>query len=83
MGAGARPNGRRRDQYHREGRNYGWPRVSYGVNYDGTPVGNGKATMDGVTDQSGAWTPSIAPSGMAFTPAISFRAGKAAFSTVR
>ena len=48
------------------GRNYGWPRVSYGVNYDGTPVGNGKATMDGVTDPIWHWTPSIAPSGMAF-----------------
>jgi aldose sugar dehydrogenase len=40
--------------------------VSYGVNYDGTPVGNGKATMDGVTDPIWHWTPSIAPSGMAF-----------------
>jgi len=49
-----------------KGRNYGWPRVSYGVNYDGTPVGNGKATMDGVTDPIWHWTPSIAPSGMAF-----------------
>jgi len=49
-----------------KGRNYGWPRVSYGVNYDGTPVGNGKATMDGVTDPIWYWTPSIAPSGMAF-----------------
>ena len=49
-----------------KGRNYGWPRVSYGVNYDGTPVGNGKATMDGVTDPVWHWTPSIAPSGMAF-----------------
>jgi glucose/arabinose dehydrogenase len=49
-----------------KGRNYGWPRVSYGVNYDGSPVGNGKATMDGVTDPVWHWTPSIAPSGMAF-----------------
>ena len=24
------------------GRNYGWPRVSYGVNYDGTPVGTAR-----------------------------------------
>ena len=31
-----------------KGKNYGWPLVSYGRNYDGTPVGNGKATMDGV-----------------------------------
>ena len=25
-----------------KGKNYGWPVVSYGVNYDGTPVGTGK-----------------------------------------
>jgi glucose/arabinose dehydrogenase len=49
-----------------KGKNYGWPLVSYGLNYDGTPVGTGKATMDGVTDPLWHWTPSIAPSGMAF-----------------
>ena len=49
-----------------KGHNYGWPRVSYGVNYDGTAVGNGRATMEGVTDPLWHWTPSIAPSGMAF-----------------
>jgi len=49
-----------------KGRNYGWPLVSYGVNYGGTPVGTGKATMEGVTDPIWHWTPSIAPSGMAF-----------------
>jgi aldose sugar dehydrogenase len=49
-----------------KGRNYGWPLVSYGVNYDGTPVGNGKATMEGVAGPIWHWTPSIAPSGMAF-----------------
>src|SRR5215467_4507899 len=49
-----------------KGRNYGWPLVSYGVNYDGTPVGSGKTTMDGVVDPIWHWTPSIAPSGMAF-----------------
>jgi aldose sugar dehydrogenase len=49
-----------------KGNNYGWPIVSYGVNYDGTPVGNGKATTEGVTDPIWHWTPSIAPSGMAF-----------------
>ena len=49
-----------------KGKNYGWPLVSYGRNYNGTPVGNGKATMDGVADPLWHWTPSIAPSGMAF-----------------
>jgi aldose sugar dehydrogenase len=49
-----------------KGHNYGWPLVSYGVNYDRTPVGSGKTTMQGVTDPIWHWTPSIAPSGMAF-----------------
>jgi len=49
-----------------KGRNYGWPLVSYGVNYDDTPVGKGKTTMDGVVDPIWHWTPSIAPSGMTF-----------------
>ena len=49
-----------------KGRNYGWPLVSYGLNYDGSPVGTGKATMAGVTNPLWHWTPSIAPSGMAF-----------------
>jgi len=48
------------------GHNYGWPLVSYGVNYGGTPVGTGKAKMDGVDDPLWHWTPSIAPSGMTF-----------------
>jgi len=49
-----------------KGANYGWPAVSFGRNYDGTPVGTGKAHMEGVTDPVWHWTPSIAPSGMAF-----------------
>lgn len=48
------------------GKNYGWPKVSYGVNYDGSPVGTGKPRMEGVTDPVWHWTPSIAPSGMTF-----------------
>jgi glucose/arabinose dehydrogenase len=49
-----------------KGENYGWPLVSYGVNYDGTPVGTGKAQAAGVQAPVWHWTPSIAPSGMAF-----------------
>ena len=48
------------------GKNYGWPVVSYGVNYDGTPVGTGKQQAAGMEDPLWHWTPSIAPSGMAF-----------------
>jgi len=49
-----------------KGKNYGWPVVSYGVNYDGTPVGTGKSSAPGMTEPLWHWTPSIAPSGMAF-----------------
>ncbi len=48
------------------GRNYGWPVVSHGVNYDGTPVGTGKAHQYGMVDPLHQWTPVIAPSGMIF-----------------
>jgi aldose sugar dehydrogenase len=48
------------------GKNYGWPVISFGVNYDGTPVGSGKAEMAGMEQPIKYWVPSIAPSGMAF-----------------
>mgnify|MGYP000229959359 CR=1 FL=1 len=48
-----------------KGANYGWPLVTHGVDYTGLPIGRGK-TMPGVTDPLWVWTPSIAPSGMAF-----------------
>jgi len=48
------------------GKNYGWPVISFGVNYDGTPVGSGKSAMPGMEQPIKYWVPSIAPSGMAF-----------------
>jgi glucose/arabinose dehydrogenase len=48
------------------GKNYGWPIVSYGVNYDGTPVGSGKQRGPGFEDPIYQWTPVIAASGLAF-----------------
>jgi len=59
-----------------KGHNYGWPLVSYGVNYDGTPVGTGRAKMEGVDDPLWHWTPSIAPSGMTFYTGELFSAWK-------
>jgi glucose/arabinose dehydrogenase len=58
----------------RAGKDYGWPDVSYGVQYDArqadgrknVPVGNGKSAMEGVEQPIYFWAPSIAPSGMAF-----------------
>ncbi|MFO0994629.1 MAG: PQQ-dependent sugar dehydrogenase [Hyphomicrobiales bacterium] len=48
------------------GKNYGWPIISYGVNYDGSPVGSGEAKAEGMQDPLYQWTPVIAPSGMMF-----------------
>jgi glucose/arabinose dehydrogenase len=50
------------------GGNYGWPVVSYGENYDGTPVGSGEAHHEpkGFTPPRYYWDPVIAPSGMTF-----------------
>lgn len=50
----------------RAGRNYGWPVVTYGVNYGiGTRIGEG-TSKPGVEHPLHYWVPSIAPSGMAF-----------------
>ena len=58
------------------GKNYGWPLVSFGVNYDGSPVGTGKAEAPGIEPPIWHWTPSIAPSGMAFYTGDLFPAWK-------
>lgn len=49
----------------RKGKNYGWPLVTYGLNYDSTPITD-KTEMEGVESSIHYWSPSIAPSGMAF-----------------
>ncbi|WP_420475775.1 PQQ-dependent sugar dehydrogenase [Noviherbaspirillum sp. ST9] len=47
------------------GKNYGWPVISYGEHYGGGKVGVGSAKA-GLEQPVHYWTPSIAPSGMAF-----------------
>jgi glucose/arabinose dehydrogenase len=59
-----------------KGKNYGWGVVSFGVNYDGTPVGTGKRHAEGMIDPIWHWTPSIAPSGMAFVTSDVYRGWK-------
>jgi aldose sugar dehydrogenase len=50
----------------RAGRNYGWPVITYGVNYGiGTRIGEGTQKA-GMEQPLHKWVPSIAPSGMAF-----------------
>lgn len=50
----------------RAGKNYGWPVITYGVNYVvGTRIGEGTRKA-GMEQPLHYWVPSIAPSGMAF-----------------
>lgn len=48
----------------RAGRNYGWPLVTHGINYNGDPISD-RQEMDGVEAPIHYWDPSIATSGIA------------------
>jgi len=48
------------------GANYGWPVVSYGENYNGSPVGSVGPRAEGFVEPQYYWDPVIAPSGFAF-----------------
>lgn len=45
--------------------NYGWPAVTFGINYDGSPI-TPDTTLPGMELPLTYWVPSIAPSGMTF-----------------
>ena len=47
------------------GKNYGWPVIGYGIDYSGEKM-HASTTKDGMEQPIYFWTPSIAPSGMAF-----------------
>ena len=56
----------------RSGLNYGWPVITYGVNYGlGTRIGEGQS-KPGMVQPLHVWSPSIAPSGMAFVSGTQF-----------
>lgn len=57
------------------GRNYGWPLVSYGRNYDGPRLAD-SPSREGVTEPIVTWIPSIALSGMTFYSGDRFPAWK-------
>ena len=48
------------------GLNYGWPVVSYGINYRGSDVGGGDASGPEFEEPVYYWDPVIAPGGMMF-----------------
>ncbi len=48
-----------------KGKNYGWPAISYGLNYNGKVLTK-NTVMQGMEQPLHYWIPSIGPSGMAF-----------------
>ncbi|HTE00088.1 MAG TPA: PQQ-dependent sugar dehydrogenase [Mucilaginibacter sp.] len=48
------------------GKNYGWPVITYGIEYSGDKVGSGIQQKDGMEQPLYYWDPVISPSGIAF-----------------
>lgn len=48
------------------GLNYGWPVITYGLDYSGRVIGEGLTAQDGMEQPVYYWDPVIAPGGMAF-----------------
>jgi len=59
------PRGGDELNYIRRGRNYGWPAITYGMNYDGTPV-SALTKKNGMEQPVLHWMPSIAVSPIHF-----------------
>ncbi len=56
-------------------KNYGWPAISYGINYNGK-IMTDKTALPGMEQPVLYWIPSIAPSGMAFVEGNRYKAWK-------
>lgn len=50
----------------RAGKNYGWPVITYGIEYRGVKVGDGIQQKEGMTQPIYYWNPSISPCGITF-----------------
>ncbi len=48
------------------GKNYGWPTITYGIEYDGPKVGEGIQQKEGLEQPVYYWDPVVSPSGMVF-----------------
>lgn len=48
------------------GANYGWPTITYGIEYSGTRVGEGIQQREGLQQPVYYWDPVVSPSGMTF-----------------
>jgi glucose/arabinose dehydrogenase len=59
----------------RPGKNYGWPLVTYGINYNGTPITE-NTSAPGMEEPVIQWTPSIAVCGLEVLSGKAFPAWK-------
>ena len=50
----------------RKGKDYGWPTIAYGIEYQGPPITGGIQQKEGMEQPVYYWDPNIAPSGMIF-----------------
>jgi aldose sugar dehydrogenase len=50
----------------RKGKDYGWPTIAYGIEYQGPPITGGIQQQAGMEQPVYYWDPNIAPSGMVF-----------------
>ena len=50
----------------RAGKNYGWPTITYGLEYSGEKVGDGIQQKEGMEQPVYYWDPVLSPSGMTF-----------------
>jgi len=57
------------------GKNYGWPVITYGVNYIGTEITD-ETSRPGMKQPLHYWVPSIAPSGMEFISSDNYKGWK-------
>ncbi|MDO1451112.1 PQQ-dependent sugar dehydrogenase [Rhodocytophaga aerolata] len=48
------------------GKNYGWPKISYGIEYNDDKIGQGKTRQEGMEQPVYFWDPVLSPSGMTF-----------------
>ncbi len=62
------------------GRNYGWPVITLGVDYDGSPIGEGRS-KPGLEQPAFFWDPSIAPSGLTVCSGRMFEGWRGHFLT--